>query len=108
MTRVQRQAQEQATELARRVPWQVLVATRSQYLDWQEFYYWARPIMESADGIPEWLGQKLNEMCPGFLAAEKEGQRSAQKIVAWRLGDWGNGLIHTSLRSQSAVDGSLQ
>ena len=44
--------------------------------------------MESEDGIPEWLGRKLDEMCPGFLAGEKKkvGRDSGQAPV--RLGEW--------------------
>lgn len=90
-SRVQRQAQEHATDLARRVPWQVLHATRNQYLDWQEFYYWARSIIESEGRIPEWLAQRLNEMCPGFLAAGKEDSARRTKsaeLATIRLGEW--------------------
>ncbi len=90
-SRVQRQAQERAAELARRVPWQVLLETRNQYLAWQEFYFWARSIMESEGTIPEWLARKLNEMCPGFLDAEerKAGRDTkAAELAAVRLGEW--------------------
>ena len=90
-SRVQRQAQERAAELARRVPWQVLLETRNQYLAWQEFYFWARSTMESEGTIPEWLARKLNEMCPGFLDAEerKAGRDTrAAELAAVRLGEW--------------------
>lgn len=90
-SRVQRQAQDHAAELARRVPWQVLLATRNQYLEWQEFYYWARSIIESEGAIPESLAGKLKEMCPGFLDAEelKAGRNTkAAELAAIRLGEW--------------------
>ena len=88
-SRVQRQAQERAAELARHVPWQVLLETRNQYLEWQEFYYWARSIIESEGVIPEWLAGKLNEMCPGLLAAERgKATRLAKESAAIRLGEW--------------------
>jgi hypothetical protein len=90
-SRVQRQAQERAAELARRVPWQVLLETRNQYLAWQEFYFWARSIIESEGAIPEWLARRLNEMCPGFLDAEehKAGRDTkAAAFAAIRLGEW--------------------
>ncbi len=88
---VQRHAREQAEEEARRVPWQLLLEARNQYLDWQEFYYWARSVMESEDGIPNWLAKKLDELCPGFLADEK--QYSARhpneaSLTPVRLGHW--------------------
>jgi hypothetical protein len=69
---VQRHAREQAEEEARRIPWPLLLEARNQYLDWQEFYYWVRSVMESEDGIPNWLAKKLDELCPGFLADEKQ------------------------------------
>jgi hypothetical protein len=89
-SRVQRQAQEQAAELARRVPWQVLLETRNQYLEWQEFYYWARSIIESEGGIPEWLGKRLDEICPGFCAKREVVTRHATDagLTTVRLGEW--------------------
>jgi len=90
-SRVQRQAQERAAELARHVPWQVLLETRNQYLEWQEFYYWVRSIIESEGAIPEWLAGKLNEMCPGFLTSQKgkaAGRAKDAESVAIRLGEW--------------------
>jgi hypothetical protein len=64
---------------------------RNQYLDWQEFYYWARSIMESEHGIPDVLAKKLDELCPGFLGAEKEyvAKRPKESSLApIRLGQW--------------------
>jgi hypothetical protein len=74
----------------------VLLETRNQYLEWQEFYYWARSIIESEGAIPEWLAGKLNEMCPGFLACEKgKAARDAKaaELAAVRLGEWIDGQI---------------
>lgn len=91
ISRVQPQAQRQADRLARRVPWPVLLESRRQYLDWQEFYYWARSIMESEQPIPEWLARRLDEMCPGFLSAEKQYLAKHPKEGALspvRLGQW--------------------
>jgi hypothetical protein len=73
------------------VPWQVLLETRIQYLGWQEFYFWARSVIESEGCIPEWLRQELNEMCCGFLAAEQnKASRRMQdaEMSAIRLGEW--------------------
>lgn len=88
---VQRLAHERAAELARRVPWHILLEARNQYLEWQEFYHWARSIMESERGIPDWLARRLDEMCAGFLRAEK--QHSAKHpteaaLAPVRLGQW--------------------
>ncbi len=89
--RLQRHAHERAAEEARRIPWQVLLEARNQYLDWQEFYYWARSIMESEDGIPDVLVKKLDELCPGFAGAEKESVAKHPKeasLAPVRLGQW--------------------
>ena len=93
---VQRQAEERAAEAARRVPWRVLLETRNHYLEWQEFYYWARSIIESEGDVPDWLARKLNEMCPGFLAAGKIKPTTVAKdaeSAAIRLGEWIEGQI---------------
>ena len=89
--RLQRQAHERAAEEARRIPWQLLLEARNQYLDWQEFYYWARSIMESEHNIPDVLAKKLDELCPGFLGAEKEyvAKRPKESSLApIRFGQW--------------------
>src|SRR5260370_6368360 len=72
--RLQRNAHERAAAEARRIPWQVLLEARNQYLDWQEFYYWARSIMDGAHGIPGALAKKLDELCPG-IPGSREGVR---------------------------------
>ncbi|HZQ67215.1 MAG TPA: hypothetical protein VFA68_01750 [Terriglobales bacterium] len=64
---------------------------RNQYLEWQEFYYWARSIMESEDGIPDLLAKKLDELCPGFVGTEKEYVAKRPKeasLAPVRLGRW--------------------
>jgi hypothetical protein len=90
-SRVGRRAQANAAELARRVPWQVLLEARNQYLDWQEFYHWARSIIDVEGAIPDWLARKLDEACPGFLAAEEKYLlRHPKEATAApvRLGQW--------------------
>lgn len=88
---IQQQAQERAAEAARRVPWSVLLEARIQYLEWQEFYHWARSIMESEQSRPDWLTRRLDEMCPGFLTAEKQYSAKHPKeavLAPVRLGQW--------------------
>jgi hypothetical protein len=88
---VRQPARDQAEQEARRVPWQLLLEARNQYLDWQEFYYWARSIMESEDSIPNWLAKKLDELCPGFLADEKQylaRHPIEVSLTPVRLGHW--------------------
>ena len=88
--RVQRAARERADDEARRIPWQRLYDARNQYIDWQEFYFWVRSILEGADGIPDWLAELLNDRCPGFLETEKVLPPTAAKTrpLVLRLEDW--------------------
>lgn len=90
VTRVQRLAQERADAQARRVPWQRLLSTRNQYIDWQEFYLWVRSVLEIENRIPDWLAEILNERCPGFLENEKGLASKAGKTspLPLRLEDW--------------------
>ena len=69
--RPQRAARERADGEARRIPWQRLYDARNQYVDWQEFYLWARSILDIENRIPEWLGGILNDRCPGFFQCER-------------------------------------
>lgn len=90
-SRLQRHANEKAAAEARRLPWQVLLEARTQYLDWQEFYHWVRSILDVERSIPDWLARKLEEACPGFLAAEKKYLPRHPKeatLVSLRLGQW--------------------
>jgi hypothetical protein len=88
--RLQRAARERADDQARRIPWQQLYDVRNQYIDWQEFYLWARSILEVEEEIPDRLTEILNDRCPGFLQAEKELAPKATKNrpLPFRLEDW--------------------
>lgn len=91
VSRVHRQAEQRAAEAARCVPWPVLLDTRNQYLEWQEFYFWARSIVESEEGIPVWLAKRFIEVCPGFTEAARERTTRKAKdpgVVLVRLGKW--------------------
>ena len=87
---LQRAARERADDQARRIPWQRLYDARNRYIDWQEFNLWARSILEVEGRIPDWLGEILNERCPGFLQTEKELTPKAAKNrpLPLRLEDW--------------------
>jgi hypothetical protein len=92
---LQRHAQERANEVARCVPWQVLLEARNHYLGWQEFYYWARSIMDAEGELPGWLERKLNEMCPGFLNSKRtrKRKRTDDALAGARLEEWIDGRI---------------
>ena len=87
---LQRSARERADEQARRIPWQRLFDARNQYIDWQEFYLWVRLIVEIENCIPPWLGEILNERCPGFVESEQElaPKAATGKPLPLRLEDW--------------------
>ena len=71
IAQIERLARERADEQARRIPWQRLLDTRNEYIDWQEFYLWVRSILEVENRIPDWLVEALDTRCPGFLETEK-------------------------------------
>jgi len=87
---LQRDARERADEEARRIPWQRLHQVRNQYIDWQEFNFWARSILEAEERIVDWLAEILQNRCPGFLETEKALTSKAAKIrpLVLRLEDW--------------------
>jgi hypothetical protein len=88
--RLQRAARERADDQARRIPWQRLYDVRNQYIDWQEFYLWARSILEVEEEIPDWLAEVLDARCPGFLDTENVLPPTAVKTrpLVLRLEDW--------------------
>ena len=90
VARVQRLARERADAQARRIPWQRLLDTRNESIDWQEFYLWVRSILEAENRIPDWLVATLNTRCPGFLENDKRQAPKAAKNrpLALRLEDW--------------------
>jgi hypothetical protein len=88
--RLQRSARERADDEARRIPWQRLLHTRNDYIDWQEFQLWVRSILEVENGIPDWLVEIVNTSCPGFLVNEKRPMPKGAKNrpLPLRLEDW--------------------
>ena len=87
---LQRAARERADNEARRVPWQRLLEARNRYLDWQEFYLWARSILEIEDRLPVWLREALDDRCPGFLEKQERGAkgRARARPLQLCLEDW--------------------
>src|SRR5262249_51340054 len=90
VARLQRVARERAEFQARHVPWQRLLETRNNYIDWQEFYLWVRSVAEVENRIPEWIADILNQRCPAFLENEKTLTMKAAKNrpLPLRLEDW--------------------
>lgn len=88
--RLQRAARERADDEARRIPWQRLLDTQNQYIDWQEFYLWVRSALEVEDRIPDWLLEILNARVPGFIETERALTPKAAKArpLHFRLEDW--------------------
>ena len=90
VARVQRLARERADAQARRIPWQRLLDTRNEYIDWQELYLWIRSVLEVENRIPDWLIEILNKRCPGFVENERKLTPKAAKNrpLSLRLEDW--------------------
>ena len=88
--RLQRAARQRADEEARRIPWQRLLDTQNQYIDWQEFYFWVSLDPRSRRRHSDWLAEILNDRCPGFLETEKALTPKAAKTrpLVLRLEDW--------------------
>ena len=88
--RLQRAARQRAEDEARRIPWQRLLDTQNQYIDWQEFYLWVRSILEVEDRMPDWLIEILNARVPGFIETERAlTSKAAQtRPLHFRLEDW--------------------
>jgi hypothetical protein len=88
--RLKRAARIRADDEARRIPWQRLLDTQNQYIDWQEFYLWVRSILEVEDHIPDWLVEILNARVPEFIETERALTPKAVKTrpLHFRLEDW--------------------
>lgn len=102
IARVQRLARERADAHARRIPWQQLLHTRNEYIDWQEFNLWVRSVLEIENRIPDWLLEILNEHCPGFVETEAKLTPKAAKNrpLPLRLEDWIDGQIFGYAREE--------
>lgn len=79
--KIERAARDRADEQALRVPWQRLLEARNLYVELQEFYFWARSIIEAEDGIPDWLAKILDRHCPGFIEEQQRSQSPRPKIT---------------------------
>lgn len=87
---VQLLAQERADAQARRIPWQRLLDTRNEYIDWQEFYLWVRSVVEVENRIPDSMLVILDKRCLGFLERERKLLQKVAKNrpLPLRLEDW--------------------
>lgn len=90
VARVQHLAQERADAQARRIPWQRLLDTRNEYIDWQEFYLWVRSVLEVENRIPDWLVEILDKRCPGFVENERKltPKAARSRPLPLRVEDW--------------------
>ena len=89
--RLQRAARERADEEARRIPWQRLYEVRNQYIDWQEFNFWARSILKVEERIVDWLARDSPEPLPGISLKRRKRSHPKQPrpglwSSAWKIG----------------------
>jgi hypothetical protein len=87
---LQRLARKRADDQARRIAWQRLHDARNQYVDWQEFYFWSRSILEVEEGVPDSLSAILNDRCPGLFQCEERltAKAAKAKLLVHRLENW--------------------
>jgi hypothetical protein len=64
-------ARREANRQARRIPWQLLLEARHQYLEWNAFTLWVRGIAEAQGELPAWLAKIVEERCPGLFGLER-------------------------------------
>jgi hypothetical protein len=105
--KIERAARDRADDQARRVPWQLLLETRSRYIEMQEFCFWARSVIETEDGIPGWLAKMLDRRCPGFIEDQQrcESDRSrAYPPLSVRLLFWSQEHMFGRARNEGWFD----
>ena len=81
---------------------------RNQYIDWQEFYLWARSILEVEERIPDWLAEILNDRCSGISRNRKSTHTQSSQDQASCLSAWKIGLMIMFSASPSRKAGSTQ
>jgi hypothetical protein len=87
--RIQEAARKRAATQARRVAWPFLLDAQERYLDWQEFYFWVRAIVESEGCIPPFLVPVIEQRCPGFLSRQQQPSSSGSEFPPnWSLSLW--------------------
>jgi hypothetical protein len=51
-----------------KVPWRDLSDACHQLIVWRSFALWVRAIINAERALPDWLRERINQRCPGFVA----------------------------------------
>ncbi len=54
-------------EQSLRVPWRDLAAACDRMIEWRSFILWVRAIISAEETLPDWLRDRIDQRCPGFL-----------------------------------------
>jgi hypothetical protein len=71
--RASEMARREANRQARRIPWQLLLEAKHQYLEWKAFTLWVRGVAGAEGELPAWLAKIIEERCPGLFGLERRG-----------------------------------
>lgn len=54
----------------------------SEYIDWEAFAYWLRPVLDARCPLPEEVARELQLRCAGFLKTQRDAQ-DWQQLMGW-------------------------
>lgn len=54
-------------EQSLRIAWRELANACEQLVQWRSYALWVRAIIDAERGLPQWLQERLDHRCPGFL-----------------------------------------
>jgi hypothetical protein len=98
-------ARREADRHARRIPWQLLLEARQQYVEWNAFSLWARAIAEAEGCAPAWLVKVLEQRCPGLLGSDRTSETTHQDPLLYRrVLEW----FETNVLVQAKEEGWLR
>jgi len=67
-------------EQSLRVCWRDFADACERLIEWRSFALWVRAIVDAEREMPEWLKERINYRCPGFLSAR---QNEADSDSTW-------------------------
>ena len=104
-----------ADEQAKRIPWERLLQSRVEYIEWSAFAFWVRSIIDAERDVPPWVANILQVRCPGLLNSTTQhslrqpdfGRMMWLRLSAWikrticasaREGGWLEAITYYALR----------
>ena len=99
-------------EQSLRVCWRDFADACERLIEWRSFALWVRAIVDTERQLPEWLKERINYRCPGFLSARQNAVDSDSTwldLSAWiddkffaaaRDGGWLDALHYYSGRDR--------